>query len=161
MTINVESTLAGTTWRLGQIHHVGITVGDIERSVRFYRDLLGLTLVRRREVEADYVTQQTGYAGVRLSVASFESPGSGPSLELAQYVTHAGEQSDQATNRPGNSHLCLRVDNLRAAYQDLRAQGVRFRSEPVSITAGPNQGGLVVYLYDPDGHIVELFQAPA
>lgn len=55
------------TWRL---HHVGITVSDLERSLHFYRDLLGLTLINRRSSDAAYLGEQTGYAGVRLEVAS-------------------------------------------------------------------------------------------
>ena len=61
-------------------------------------------------------------------------------------------------NRPGNSHLCVTVSDLRACHADLKAKGVRFKSDPVTITAGPNAGGLVVYFYDPDGYTLELFQ---
>ena len=123
-------------------HHVGLTVADVERSIVFYRDVLGMTLIRRRpRVTADYVSQQTGYAGVEMSVASFEiCPGSRQSLEVVQYVTHPGKPSDQSTNRPGNPHLCLLVDDLRAACDAMRANGVPFKSEPVTITAGPNEG---------------------
>jgi catechol 2,3-dioxygenase-like lactoylglutathione lyase family enzyme len=144
------------------MHHVGLTVADLERSILFYRDILGLRLVRQRpHVESEYVAQQTGYPGVILSVASFETPGgSGPTLEIVQYLNQAGPPLESATNRAGSSHLCLTVDDLRACYADLKAKGVRFRSEPVTITAGPNTGGLVVYFYDPDGHTLELFQAP-
>ena len=56
-------------WDLGDFHHVGLTVADIERSVRFYRDVLGMILVRRRTVDGDYVGQQTGIPGVRLAAA--------------------------------------------------------------------------------------------
>lgn len=63
-----------------------------------------------------------------------------------------------ATNRAGNTHLCLTVSDLRACYAALQAQGVHFQSELVTITAGPNQGGLVVYFFDPDGYTLELFQ---
>jgi len=63
---------ATRSWQLADLHHVGLTVADIERSIHFYRDLLGLELIRLRpRVTADYVAQQTGYAGVELSVASF------------------------------------------------------------------------------------------
>ena len=153
---------ASTRWRLGDMHHVGLTVSDIERSIVFYRDLLGMTLDRRRpRVDNDYVALQTGYAGVVLSVASFKvSPESPQSLEVVQYIEHAGPSAESATNRPGNSHLCLTVSDLRACYADLNAKGVRFKSEPVTITAGPNAGGLVVYFYDPDGYTLELFQPP-
>ena len=96
---------------------------------------------------------------VELNVASFRvSSGSKQSLEVVQYMSHAGEPSDGATNRAGNSHLCLLIDDLRAGYDDLQSRGVRFKSDPVEISAGPNKGGLVVYLYDPDGYMLELFQ---
>jgi catechol 2,3-dioxygenase-like lactoylglutathione lyase family enzyme len=144
------------------MHHLGLTVADLERSIAFYRDLLGMELIRRRPgVTANYVAQQTGYAGVELNVASFRiCPDSPQTLEVVQYMKNPGEPSDQATNRPGNSHLCLLVDDLRASYADLSARGVRFKSQPVEITAGPNEGGLVVYLFDPDGYTLELFQPP-
>ncbi len=150
-------------WKLSDIHHLGMTVSDIERSISFYRDVLGMTLVRRRpKVDADYVARQTGYDGVELNVASFKvSPDSNQSLEVVQYMNHTGEPLEQATNRPGSSHLCLLVDDFQSCYEDLRAKGVRFKSEPVTITAGPNKGGIVVYFYDPDGYPLELFQPPA
>ena len=149
-------------WRLGALHHLGLTVADIERSIRFYRDVLGMTLIRRRpQVDSDYVALQTGYPGVVLNVASFKvTPDGLQSLEIVQYMNHAGLPVETAGNRPGASHLCLTVDDLPACHADLKAKGVRFKSEPVKITAGPNTGGLVVYFYDPDGYMLELFQMP-
>tara|TARA_Y100000588_G_scaffold248777_1_gene263292 strand:- start:363 stop:839 length:477 start_codon:yes stop_codon:yes gene_type:complete len=151
---------AGKGWHLLNQHHLGLTVSDIERSIEFYRDVLGMELVGRRPcVEQDYVGRQTGYPGLKLSVASFRAcAGNAQSIEMVQYLTEAGAAADPSTNRAGNSHLCLRVDDLRAAHADLSAQGVRFKSAPVEITHGPNRGGLVVYLHDPDGYTLELFQ---
>ena len=99
--------------------------------------------------------------GVELNVASFRvNADSRQSIEMVQYMNHTGEVGDPATNRAGNSHLCLLVDDLRASVQDLKSRGVQFKSDPVLITAGPNQGGLVIYLLDPDGYTLELFQPP-
>jgi catechol 2,3-dioxygenase-like lactoylglutathione lyase family enzyme len=149
-------------WQLCGVHHLGLTVGDIERSVRFYRDVLGLSLIRRRSADADYLARQTGYDGVRLEAASFQlAPGGGLVLELVQYLNHAGLETDPATNRAGNTHLCFAVDDIQRAYDSLRARGVRFRTPPVAITAGPNEGGFAVYLSDPDHYTIELFQPPA
>ncbi len=156
-------TTTQATWELGELHHLGLTVADIERSIHFYRDLLGMTLIRRRpQVDNDYVALQTGYPGVVLNVASFKvTAESAQSLEVVQYMNHAGPPAETATNRAGNTHLCLTVNDLRAFYTSLLAKGVRFKSEPVTITAGPNQGGLVVYFFDPDGYTLELFQPPS
>ncbi len=148
------------SWQFADIHHVGITVADIERSITFYRDTLGMELVGRRPcVDEEYVARQTGYEGVQLSVASFRiRPDSPNSLEIVQYLNHTGEPADTATNRPGRTHLCLVVDDLQAAYDDLTSRGVRCRSTPVEITAGPNKGGKVVYFYDPDEYVLEMFE---
>jgi len=148
------------TWSLSDIHHLGLTVADIERSIEFYRDTLGMELIRRRpSVTAHYVAKQTGYAAVELNVASFRvSPNAKQTLEIVQYISNEGLPSDQATNCPGNSHLCILVDDLQECYDDLLAQGVRFKSTPIEITEGPNQGGFVVYFNDPDGYTLELFQ---
>ncbi len=147
-------------WRFADIHHLGMTVSNIERSIEFYQNVLGLTLVGRRPlVEEGYVSRQTGHAGVRLSVASFRvQPESRQSLEVVEYLNHTGPSADTATNRPGSTHLCLIVDDLMAAYADLKSRGVTFKSEPVEITAGPNRGGRVVYFSDPDGYVIEIFE---
>jgi catechol 2,3-dioxygenase-like lactoylglutathione lyase family enzyme len=158
----MEPTTPSASWQLGAVHHLGLTVADIERSILFYRDVLGMTLFRRRpQVDSDYVALQTGFPGVALNVASFKvAHDSQQSLEIVQYMNHAGAPVETASNRPGATHLCLTVDDLRACQADLKAKGVRFKSEPVTITAGPNTGGLVVYFYDPDGYALELFQMP-
>ena len=159
----MTNSMTDTTWKLTDLHHLGITVSDIERSISFYRNVLRMELIRRRpSVKTDYVAQQTGYGGLEVSVASFRvSPTSRQTLEVVQYLNRAGEPSDQATNRPGNTHLCLLVDDLRTCYAELKEKGVRFKSEPITITSGPNEGGLVVYFFDPDGYTLELFQPPA
>jgi catechol 2,3-dioxygenase-like lactoylglutathione lyase family enzyme len=147
-------------WRLGAAHHVGLTVRDIERSVHFYQDILGLKLIRRRSSDADYLGAQTGHPGLRLEMASFQlTPEPGLSLELVQYMNHAGDPADPSTNRAGNTHLCFRVDDIQAAYEALRARGVRFVTAPIPITSGPNRGGIAVRLEDPDDYTLEMFQS--
>jgi len=142
------------------LYHVGVTVRDIERSVAFYRDLLGLTLYRRQRGTAEYLGRITGFPGVRLEVALLRTPDGAGMLELLQYVSHPADPGDGATNRPGTAHLCFRVSDVHAACAELRARGVRLVSEPAEITAGVHRGGYGVYLRDPDGFTVELYQPP-
>jgi hypothetical protein len=52
------------------------------------------------------------------------------------------------------------VDDLPGLHHQLRCNGVDFVSEPVRIEAGPNAGGYGVYLRDPNGILIELFQPP-
>lgn len=148
--------------KLLSVAHTGFTVQDVERSLAFYRDLLGMHLVSRYETAAPYVGQVTGFAGARLKIALLKlGPEDLHTLELLQYVSHPGAPTDRATNRPGNGHLALRVDDLAAWYERLAAAGVEFRSPgPVPSIEGMNAGASAVSLRDPDGFTIELVQPP-
>jgi catechol 2,3-dioxygenase-like lactoylglutathione lyase family enzyme len=146
--------------QVGLVYHTGFTVSDIDRSVAFYRDVLGLRLVRRQAGTAPYLAAVTGFEGVRLEIALLQPAEGGSMLELLQYVSHPAPPTDRATNRPGNGHLCFKIDDLRAACRELRQRGVTIISEPTEITAGAHAGGWAVYLRDPDGFTVELYQGP-
>jgi lactoylglutathione lyase len=147
--------------KLTSVAHTGFTVSDLDRSVAFYRDLLGMHVVHQQDTMAPYVGAVTGFAGAHLKIAHLKvNPEDSHTLELLQYVSHPGESTDRATNRPGNGHLAIRVDDLQAWYDRLKARGVEFRSEPVPVTTGMNSGARAVYMRDPDGFTIELVQPP-
>ncbi len=147
--------------KVESLYHVGFTVSDIERSIEFYRDMLGMTLYRRQQGTAEYLATITGFPGVRLEVALLKTPDGSGMLELLQYASHPAPPTDRDTNRPGNGHLCFKVSNIQEACEELRQRGVRLISEPAEITAGIHKGAYGVYLRDPDGFTVELYQPPA
>lgn len=147
------------------IWHTSFTVADLDRSIRFYRDDLGLELVHAQEQSNEYTRTFVGYPDAHLKVAQF-SISSGPAtrsghvLELVQYLAPVGEPIAPERYQPGAAHLAFWVENTRALYDRLSEQGVRFISEPVEITAGVNRGGATVYLHDPDGNTLEFVTAP-
>jgi catechol 2,3-dioxygenase-like lactoylglutathione lyase family enzyme len=145
--------------------HFSFTVADIEQSIAFYRDILGLELVHRQEQSNAYTRKFVGYPDAHLKVAQFRIRGrsenrSGHLLELVQYVAPKGQKVDTRTPNPGTAHLAFEVDDLQAEYQRLVQHGVRFRSEPVAIEAGINKGGFTVYFLDPDEITLEMIQPP-
>ena len=146
--------------QVGSVYHTGFTVSDLDRSIGFYRDLLGMRVVRRQHGTADYLGTVTGFPGVRLEVALQAPVVGGSLLEQLQYVSHPGAPTPRETNRPGNAHLCFKVDDLHAASAELERHGVTMISKPTEITAGLHRGGYALYLRDPDGFTVELYQAP-
>jgi catechol 2,3-dioxygenase-like lactoylglutathione lyase family enzyme len=140
-----------------EANHVGLTVSDLDRSVAFYRDLLGFTVrYQRGEVTAEYMPRLVGLPGARLKIAGLDLPGL--HLDLLQYLAPPGATEASRTCDIGNGHLGFTVDDIHAAYRRLSAAGVRFKSEPVAITQGPNQGGWAVYFTDPDGITLEMIQ---
>ncbi|MEO5632945.1 VOC family protein, partial [Gaiella sp.] len=81
--------------------------------------------------------------------------------ELFQYLIPAGTRADVEPRNVGASHLCFLVDDLQSVYEQLVAQGVTsFVSPPVEVDTGINTGGFGLYLRDPDGITVEIFQPP-
>jgi catechol 2,3-dioxygenase-like lactoylglutathione lyase family enzyme len=141
------------------VYHCGLTVRDIERSIRFYTELIGLELAWRQESNTPYIERLTGVPGTHLLVAYLRPPGSdGPYVELLQYLAPPGTPVDTTPNNPGTGHVCFFVPDLDEAHARLTAAGVEFVSPPNLITAGVHEGSKTVYLLDPDGIRVELFE---
>lgn len=151
---------------LAAFSHFAFTISDIERSVVWYRDVLGLELVVRQRQDNEYTRAMVGIPEALLEVAEFRiprSPSEGPDvmLELIEYVSPRGTPSDLQTSNVGVAHASFVVDDIHREYERLRRAGVSFVSAPVAITAGANTGGYGCYFRDPDGITLELFQVPA
>lgn len=148
------------------VYHSGLTVRDMEASLNFYVDLLGLTLMHTQVGDDAYTRRLVGIpdAVIRVSLLRIDgaSPGlSGHVLELLQYVQPAGRQIETRPCDPGAAHLAFATRDCQGLFDRLRAAGVACISEPVTIEAGINKGGKSCYLRDPDGFIVELVQPPS
>jgi len=145
--------------------HFSFTVSDIERSVAFYRDLLGLVLVHQQDQSNEYTRRLVGYPDAELRIAQLAIPGQDRSvsthdLELVEYTVPRGEPFGPERHRPGASHLALCVADAVAEHARLTQLGVTFVSEPQEITAGVNRGGFTCYFLDPDDITLELVQPP-
>jgi catechol 2,3-dioxygenase-like lactoylglutathione lyase family enzyme len=145
-----------------RLHHTCYTVFDLDRSVAFYRDLLGCEVIAEQEKEGGYLAAIVGYPDAHVRMAHLRVPGAEHVIELFEYLAPAGTRADVEPRNVGASHLCFLVDDLPALYEELRAKGVdSFASPPVEVDTGVNKGGYALYLRDPDGISVELFQPPA
>jgi catechol 2,3-dioxygenase-like lactoylglutathione lyase family enzyme len=139
-------------------HHTSFTVADLEKSLEFFRDHLGLEVVFTREVRNDYFGRVVGLPGCVVKAALLRVPGSNHHVELFQYVAPPGRPISPRPCDPGSSHIALLVDDLAGWYTQLRSSGATFVNPPVQIDAGPNRGAYAAYLRDPNGILIELFQ---
>ena len=137
------------------IHHTAISNSDIERSLQFYRDLLGFKEVFSSKWDIGTETTDK-IVGLKDSSARVVMLRAGNAcVELFQYATPEPKPGDM--NRPvcdhGITHLCLQVADIDAEYARLKAAGMRFHCPPQDI------GGLrATYGRDPDGNVVELLE---
>lgn len=142
------------------VHHVGLTVSDLDRSVDFYTHHLGCTTVMAQEKEGGYLATIVGYPDAHVRMAHLCAAGD-LVIELFEYYAPQTRTTDLEPRLIGNPHLCFVVDDLRAVHDRLVSADIEFLSEPVPIDTGVNAGGMGVYLRDPDGIVIELFQSPA
>ena len=147
--------------RITGADHTSYTISNLERSLAFYVGVLGCETLWQREITSEYFGEIVGLSGCVVKAAHLRIPGSEHRIELFEYVHPAGSRLDVLTNNVGSSHISFVVDDLHAAYEELKASGIQFRSPPVEISSGPNKGGWGIYLLDPDGITVELFQLPS
>jgi catechol 2,3-dioxygenase-like lactoylglutathione lyase family enzyme len=148
------------------VWHFSFTVGDLDRSMAFYRDLLGFELVHTQEQDNEYTRRLVGFPDAVLRVAQFAVPGqprgiSRHDLELVEYVRPIGVRRESRICDPGAAHFAIAVRDARGEHERLTAAGVRFVSAPNAITAGVNRGGYACYFRDPDEIVLELLQPPA
>lgn len=145
----------------GHLHHVGITVSDLERSVWFYRDLLGLPVRERDEAKGGQLAIVTGVVGPHVRIADLDF-GNGGTLELTQYLAPRGSSIHPHPIDAGHTHVGIEVDDIDLVYRRLTEAGITLRSEPVTLEdAGPFwTGARVAHALDPDGVTVELVQMP-
>jgi catechol 2,3-dioxygenase-like lactoylglutathione lyase family enzyme len=138
--------------------HTGLTVRDLDRSLAFYRDTLGMETVFEQEKEGGYLAAIVGYPGAHVRMAHLAFPGDRHRLELFQYLEPEPRGEPGEPRDVGITHVCLLVDDIAALHARLRAGGIAFYSDPVVVDTGANAGGIGVYVRDPDGITLELFQ---
>jgi len=136
-------------------HHAAISTPDLERSVRFYRELFGCTVVREFGWPAG-IPEADALTGLRNSAARAVMLKLGDSyLEIFEFSSPIPKPGDP--QRPacdhGITHICLEVRDSQAEYARLKLAGMQFHSPPQA-----QDGGFVTYGRDPDGNIVELLE---
>ncbi len=112
------------------IRHTGIVVSHMERSLRFYRDLLGMEVWADFCDNSDYVQAVTDVPGANVRMVKLKA-GDGVSIELLQYLSHpSDEPQPKKACDVGCSHVALQVDDLETLYEKLRAEGIHFNAPP-------------------------------
>ena len=146
---------------INEIHHVAMSVADMDRSLAFYRDLLGFEVALDRSWEdagetGDKILAVKGTAARQTMLQAGNAM-----VELFQFTRP--QPTPMARDRPvidrGITHLCFHVTDVYAEYRRLSQAGVICHCEPQDLGAGCR----TTYARDPDGNVVEfqeLFSPP-
>jgi catechol 2,3-dioxygenase-like lactoylglutathione lyase family enzyme len=139
--------------------HTGITVSNLERSLGFWRDVLGFEFSHTAHQTGQLAQEITGVPNAEIKLAVLKAPG-GHKIELLEYLAPA-DRKQQAGARScdvGSVHVALLVDDLDAVLERIAASGWKAAGKPQTLKTGPNAGKRVVYVCDPDGTTIEFMQ---
>lgn len=131
--------------RIAAIHHIAIVVDDMEKSLAFWRDALGMQLHELRDVPAE--NSQVAFlpiAGAEVELVMPTTDDSG----IAKYLSRRG---------PGMHHLCFEVDDLLGMMERLKANHIRLINEEPRIAADGKKYAFV-HPESTGGVLVELYQ---
>ncbi len=138
------------------VRHVGVVVKDLERSLQFYRDLLGLRVVTRREEAGEYLDRLLALKNARMTTVKLAAAEGGAVIELLRFHSPQGAaEAPRTICTPGPTHVAFGVEDLAALYQRLRQAGIRFNAPP---QRSPDGSAKVCCCQDPDGMTIELVE---
>ena len=147
-------------FRIIATDHTGFTVANLERSLAFWRDVLGFELSHTAHQTGELAREITGVAGAEIKLAVLKAPG-GHKIELLEYL--APSDRKHVDLRPcdvGSVHVALFVDDLDAVLNAIAASGWKAAGKPQTLKTGPNAGKRVVYVRDSDGTTIEFMEIP-
>lgn len=152
---------------LKDLHHSSIFVTDLDRSLAFYRDILGLELVSRSDNWGGaFLGEVCGLADtdLRINVALLRLGPAGKIFELIEVLQPEGLPDDASSRGSGIARIGFEVDDIQGVVDALKGKGVTFLSDIVTVqvdeTAHYSDGKAIKFL-DPDGIVLELQQPPA
>ena len=135
--------------------HTGIVVHDMEGSLRFWRDVMGLRVVADFRERGEFIDTVQHLNGVNLHMIKLAAP-DGSLIELLQDEAHptAAPERNELCDR-GIRHIAFTVADVEAARQTMRAGGCETLSDPVT---SPDGKARLFFARDPEGNLLEMVQ---
>lgn len=138
------------------IHHASFTVNNMERSVAFYRDILGMKLVWDSlqagvQFKGTIADNLTNCPGTELHIVFLGI--NERLIELVEYTPKGKPLVDHKASDTGSAHICFQTEDIQGLHKKLSEHGVRLHCAP------QNLGGVwVMYFRDPNGIILEAME---
>lgn len=156
-------TVFNATAQVKSVDAIGITVKDMDRSLKFYMDALNFAKVSDIEIKGQSYEELYNLFGMHARVVRLQL--GDEFIELTDYYTSGGRSipEDQQSNDLSFQHIAIVVSDMEKAYQQLRKHSIEFVSTepqtlPKSIPAA--EGIKAFYFHDPDNHNLEIIYFP-
>ena len=137
-----------------EVRHVGIVVKNMENSLKFYRDILGLEIIRDMDEHGGYIDNMLSLDDVHVRTVKLSAGMGNTLIELLDFKSH-NDNEIRNFYTIGASHVALTVDNLEDLYKHLSENNVKFNAPPQK---SPDGLVIVTFCNDPDGTPIELVE---
>ncbi len=137
-----------------EIRHIGIVVKDMESSLKFYRDLLGLKIIRDMNEKGEYLNNMLSLKNVEVRTVKLGIENDNTLIELLDFKTH-DDNEIRNFYTIGASHVALTVSNIDKLSKKLSENNIEFNAEPQH---SPDGLVKVTFCKDPDGTPIELVE---
>ena len=146
-----------------QIMHVGLTVSDIDKSIKFYRDMLGLKYQGILTMEGKETDLLFGRPNSKAKVAYLNGSDEvmAPPVELIQFTDTEIKKDKADLFKTSISEICFAVKDIDKVYKHLTENGIECISapQPFDFTKDGFGKSKAIYFKDPDGIILELMES--
>ena len=135
--------------------HVGISVIDLEKSVRFYTDVMQMDLDYRTKNKGEIISRIVGVENADFDVAVVRK--GSLRIELLDYKSEEKKERKNypAQDQPGLVHISFLVDDVNKEYERIKAMGFEFNSPPM---VAREDGPKIAYFKGVDNVVIELFE---
>ena len=138
-----------------ETRHFGIVVEDIQKSLHFYGDLLGLQIMREMDESGNYIDNMLKLPGVKVKTVKLSTPVGVTLVELLEFKSHKEKKTLRKIYDIGASHIAFTVEDIEKCYEILSKNGIEFNAPPQN---SPDGYAKITFCKDPDGTPVELVQ---
>ena len=137
-------------------NHTSFTVADMDKSVKFWTEMLGFEAASVSAREGRWQEDVTGIPGAMLLVAHLY--GHGHHIEFIQYLAGAVPGDAPTPALRGAAHVCLETDDIERTWETLLRAGATAQGGVAAVTTGTVGGAKASYIRDPNGVLIELLQ---
>ena len=135
--------------------HIGISVIDLEESVKFYSEIMQMNIEYRTRNKGEIISRIVAVKDVDMDVCVLEK--NNLRIELLDYKNDERKKfiNYPSQDQPGLVHISFLVDNIDKEYERIKAHGYQFNSPPM---VAREKGPKIAYFKGPDNVVIELYE---